>query len=373
MDKQKKIFITGAHLTPAVALIEELLNNDWKIWYIGRKYSQEDDKSISAEYKRILKYNSRVTLLTITTGKLQRYLDLTFFISLIKIPYGFIQSVIWLLTLKPNIVVSFGGYVGLPVCLGAYILKIPILIHEQTRSPGLANKIIARLAGTVCVAYKESSKFFSENKVQITGLPIRKVIFTQYKKLDINLDKPLLYISGGSQGSHAINDLFKPILKKILADFCVIHQCGSTIKYHDLDKFKNFKVTLPPPLSKRYFPIDYIDEDYIGWVYKNTHFAISRSGANTVGELAVLGIPAIFIPISWSSSNEQYQNAKFFKDNNSGEILIQEKTSSQVLLNTIEKFSKNISQYKSSALQLKKSVINNGAVRLASLIEKVHN
>lgn len=373
MTSEKKIIITGGHLTPAVALIDALLLKKWKIWYVGRKHSQEDDKSLSIEYKKILSYKDNVNLLSITTGKLQRYISLTFFSSFIKVPLGLVQSFYWLLTIKPNVVLSFGGYVALPVCFSAFILRIPIITHEQTRSPGLANKIIGKVAKIICITWPDTRKFFTSSKVQITGLPVRKAIFSEGRKIEIKLDKPLIYISGGSQGSHAINMLFEPILATLLGDFSIIHQCGSTVRFNDFQKFLDLKNNLPSIFSKRYMPLGYVEEDYLGWVYKHTNFAVARSGANTVTELALLGIPALFIPISWSASSEQYYNAKLYKDNGAGEILIQEKINSHDLLKIIYQFSKRITSYKVNAHNLKQNIIPDGTGSVASLIESIHN
>ena len=139
----KKIFITGGHFAPAKAVIDKL--SGWEIFYLGRKYAMEDEKTEALEFREI----KNAHYLVITTGRLQR----KFFVNwsqsvkaLLKIPWGFIQSFFYLLKYRPDVILSFGGYVALPVVINAWFLDIPVITHEQTKSLGLANKIIALLA-----------------------------------------------------------------------------------------------------------------------------------------------------------------------------------------------------------------------------------
>ncbi len=363
--ESKKIIITGGHLTPAVATIDVLLSRDFKIWYVGRKHTQE--------FKRLDLYQGKVIFLSITTGRLARYFDSTFFTSVIKIPIGFIQSLYWLVTIRPDIILSFGGYVAVPVCLVAYLLRIPVVTHEQTRLSGLANKIIAHIARKICVSWPDTKKFFDSKKSILTGLPIRKIIFSEKEKLPVQIDKPLIYVTGGSQGSHSINLLFEPIISKLLKDFSIIHQCGDNQTYNDFHKFQKLRETLNDELKKRYLPVIYVDENKIGWVYKHTQFVLGRSGANTIAELAVLAIPAIFIPLPWSGEDEQLENAKLFYDHKAGIILNQNGLTSSELVKMLYTFNQKITYYKKNAGNLKKIITLNGTENLVKIIEQSLN
>lgn len=372
MDKSK-IFITGGHLTPAIAITDLLITKGWKIWYVGRKHAQEEDKSVSVEYQTIKSYKSKLEILLIRTGKLQRYLSLKSVLSLLKIPIGFLQSVYWLIKYQPSIVLSFGGYVAVPVTFAAWIFGIPVITHEQTQSPGIANKLIALIASKICLTWKNQQNFFPENKTILTGLPLRKEIWEVKKSLPISLNKPLIYISGGSLGSHTINQLLIPIIPRLIKDFSIIHQCGDTQKYNDYDKLFKLRSELPATFKKNYLPIKYINVDYLGWVYKKAAFCISRAGANTVYEFAVFSLPAIFIPIPWSSGNEQYQNAQLFVQNTCGIILDQNKINSEKLYQQIFLFNKNLDTYRRNVTKLKNLIFTTGSRNLLQVIEKVVN
>lgn len=368
--EKPKIFITGGHLTPAIATIDLLLKKGWKIWYIGRVYAQEEDNSISIEYKSLQSYKDRLELLLITTGKLQRYLSLKSLLSLLKIPIGFLQSIYWIAKYSPDIILSFGGYLAIPIALVAKIWGIPVITHEQTRSAGSANKLIALIASKVCLSWRDSKKHFTESKTVLTGLPLRSEIWKAKKSIPIDLSKPLIYISGGSLGSHSINLLLIPIISKLVKDFSIIHQCGETKKYNDYEKLLKIKEELPNQFKDSYIPINYITGDILGWVYKNAAFCVSRAGANTVYELAAVSLPAIFIPIPWSSGNEQYLNAKFFEDNTSGIILNQNKINSENLYKEILLFKKNLSEYRRNTDKLKELIILKGNSNLVQVLEQ---
>lgn len=368
MLKKPKIFITGGHLTPAIAVIELLIKENWQVWYIGRKYAQEEDVSVSVEYETIKKLDNKIRFLQITAGKLQRYLNFKTIMSLFKIPVGFFQSFIWILSIRPDIILSFGGYVAIPVTIVAYILRIPIVTHEQTHTPGLANKIIAKFANKVCLTWKDSSKYYKGN-VSIIGTPLRKSILKVDLNFSINLNKPLIYISGGSLGSHKLNLLFEPILIKLLKSFSVIHQCGKTIKFRDYPRLLDFKKNLPADLYNNYLPVKYIEKEYLGWVYRHIAFFIGRSGANTVYELSALGIPSIFIPLPFAQKNEQWENARLYEDNKAGLILSQNKLDSRKLYNTIKSFYQNILSYKKMAQKLPTRIKFNAAESLISILK----
>lgn len=371
--QRTKIFITGGHLTPALAVVDLLNERKWQIWFIGRKYAQEEDTSISVEYKTLINYTNKIKLLLITTGKIQRYFNFNTLLSLLKFPIGFVQCFYWFCKFQPEIVLSFGGYIAVPVCIVAKVFSVPIVIQEQTNVMGLANKIIAKIADKICLSWKVVKPSLPNHKIVITGTPLRKAIFTASKKFEIDLNKPLLYVTGGSLGSHAINELIKPIISSLLRDFSIIHQCGETQKYNDYEKLKSLRRDLPTHFQERYLPLTYIQATEIGWVYQNTYFVVGRSGANTVYELAALGIPAIFIPLPFSAGNEQSENARIYQQYNAGIIVEQKNLSSTFLYNEIIRFKSNIQIYRNNAQRLKKEITLKGASNLVKVLTRVLN
>jgi len=373
----KRIVITGGHLTPALAVISELKKGgDWQVCFIGRKHALEGEKTISVEYKTI--NNLGIPFFNLTTGRLQRSLTRYTIPSVFKIPFGFIQAFFLLNKIKPDVILSFGGYLALPVVFASWLKGVPVLTHEQTAVPGLANRIIAFFAQKICVSWPQTLKFFPKKKVVLTGNPIRREIF-KYQISNIpsarvhsesslrgaqgegkyqisNEDLPLIYITGGSLGAHSINAVVGQILQKLLSRYRIIHQCGQTEVYKDYDKLSIISCQLSDTIRRRYFLTKYVENKDIGWVLNSADLVISRAGANTISELAVLGKPAILIPLPWAGGGEQMENAKILKKVGMVEILEQQNLTGKTLLRDIDMMLKNIGEYHQNCQTAKKLI-----------------
>ena len=291
----KTIVIIGGHITPALALMDELKrqHHDWRLVCIGRNVLE-----------RALVTQKGVMFLNISAGRLS---------SWYKIPVGFVQAFWDLIRVKPDIVVSFGGYVALPVALSAWILGIPIVTHEQTRIPGLANRIIGRIAAKICLTFEDTEHRFSKKKVVITGLPIRRELFSSPKKPSFELPGgDVMYITGGSTGAVSMNELLFDLIPKLVKRYVVIHQTGVP----SLTKASAIR-------NPRYIAKDFFDVKDVSWILYNAALVVGRSGANTVMEVAMIGKPMICIPLPWSAGSEQFANASWLVKKGLGAILIQ--------------------------------------------------
>ncbi|MDP3733087.1 MAG: glycosyltransferase, partial [Candidatus Daviesbacteria bacterium] len=227
-----KILVTGAHFTPAVAVLEELKKYpNAQVIYVGRKKTLEGDRTISIESQALPSMG--IKFIPITTGRLQRAFSIYTIPSLFKIPVGFIQALFIILSQKPDVILSFGGYVGVPLVITGWFLSVPVIVHEQTLVSGLANKISAWFADKIAVSF---SNTVNGEKVILTGNPIREIIKkTQTKK---SRGLPVILITGGNQGSHAINLAVEESLGEISKFASVIHVAGDN-KYHDYERLKN--------------------------------------------------------------------------------------------------------------------------------------
>lgn len=382
---RRKIVICGGHLTPALAVADLLKKEDWEIIFIGRKFALEGESGLSVEYKTTRERG--LPFISLMTGRLQRSLTRFTFFSLVKVPVGFFQSLYWLIKLKPDVILSFGGYVALPVAMAGWILGIPIITHEQSVVPGLANKIISLFAKKVCVSWiktMEMQKLVQyddrKSKYVLTGNPIRKEIFEAVKHQDLRLhlegvginlneDLPMIYITGGSLGSHAINRAVLEILPKLLEKYQIIHQCGES-KYQDYEKLAQVSEKFTARQKERYFLFKYLDAVTVGQVLSLADLVISRSGANTVSELAVLGKPAILIPLPWAGQNEQVENAKLLESIGAAIILEQKNLTAESLSQCIKSLIQNLEQYKKKANQAKKLVNLQAGENLVKVIEE---
>jgi UDP-N-acetylglucosamine--N-acetylmuramyl-(pentapeptide) pyrophosphoryl-undecaprenol N-acetylglucosamine transferase len=363
----KNIFITGGHLTPALAVIEKFDKNKWEILYIGRKYALEGDKVVSVEYTII--NQKKIKFLTIFAGRIQRALTKYTLWSIIKIPIGFLQALYYVIKYKPNVILSFGGYVALPVVLAGWLFRIPIYTHEQTMSIGLANKIISKFANKILVSWEKNLSQFPKSKTVLVGLPIRKQIFEINKKFTLPNDKPVIYITGGNLGAHSINVIIEQNLQELLKNYILIHQCGDTNEFRDFERLENIKKELPINLQKQYFIFKYITDEYIGWVMNQADILITRSGANIVVEIIQLQKPAIFIPLPWSGENEQYENAKYLEIHQAAKIILQQDLSTKMLFSNINEILKMEKQIKYNLKNLNQKLIQNAALKIVDVVE----
>lgn len=345
-------------MSPAVALIETLQasHKKYQIVFAGRKYAFEDDRSVSQEYTIITGRNIR--FYSIITGRLQRAFSGKSLLSLAKLPFGIMQSFLLCVREKPDVIVSFGGYIALPVVLSGWVLGIPVMTHEQTTVLGLANRFILRLSRVVCVSFPEMADI-SHPHVVVTGLPLRRGILhpPEHPTFQTDNSRPKLYITGGTTGAESINQVVFSALPELVQTYTVIHQTGS----RSLEDAKTAAAALQKEHTNHYIYNAYFEPDDVGWILQHCAFAVSRSGANAIAEYLAIGCPAIVIPLPWSGGNEQQFNAERFVSRGMGVILSQKTLSSQTLLATIQQFSTQVAQYKRSAQSGKKDDYSDGA------------
>ncbi len=368
MRANKKIVITGGHMTPALGVMEELKKRGWECIYIGRKHALEGDSAISQEYQMVTKLGYPFKILI--SGRVPRRLTGWGLLSLFKMPLGFIQAFYYLLNLRPSEVLSFGGYVGVPVAFWAWVLQIPVVIHEQTFKVGLANKLIGRLAQKICVAWNISYAF-DPHKIVVTGNPLRQDIFAVRQGFEIELTKPLLYVTGGNLGAHAINILILETLEKLLQKYAIIHQCGNSQEFKDYERLNSKKNQLPASLTKSYLPIPFIDNDHIGWVYDKAKIVLSRAGANTLSEVIALGKPTLFIPLPWSGGGEQDVNARFLSQRSAALMVDQNTLTPQNLENSLDELFKNRLTILEKLHAVAREVGPDAAKKIANVVESV--
>ncbi len=361
-----KILITGGHVTPAVAVIDELKGQE--IVFVGRKYATSKEETPSFEYKEITERG--IKFIDLSTGRFTRALSLSSFINLLKTPKGIINAYRILKKEKPDRVLSFGGYLALPIALWTYFLRIPVFTQEQTIVPGLANKLIGKFAKKILVSFEDAAAFFPKNKVLVSGNPVRESIFKVIKKPFVISDVlPTIFVSGGSLGSHSINKHVKNILQELLKKYQLIHQTGSVKGDDDYDSLLKIREALPSELRTRYFLKEHFFEEEFGFIYSVSTMVVGRAGANTFFELIALEKPAVFIPLPWSSGKEQQKHAQIFKDAGCGEVFDQFEES-QVLYEKIKKVFNNLEEYKNNFRNLKYLNSQNAAGFIAQEILK---
>lgn len=338
-----KIIITGGHFSPAFALAKELINKKHDVLIAGRKHVFEGDSADSFEYIESQKYN--IPFAQIKAGRLQRKITKHSISSLLKTPLGLVSALKIVNTFNPDVVITFGGYIAIPVAFAAFLKGIPVIVHEQTQKAGLANKIISRFAKKICITFPTSIKYFPKRKTVLTGNPIRPEVITVDEKIDVPQGHKIIYVTGGSSGSHFINKLIGEALPDLLNKYVVIHQAGNAKVFNDYENLLDLKKALPEDLSNRYILREFIAPNEIGWVLKNASLVVSRAGINTVLELMTLKKLCLLIPLPYGQSREQHENAKLIAQNGLGIWVEQDDLSAQKLTQMIDDLIANEKKY----------------------------
>ncbi len=355
----KKILITGGgsggHLSSAQALIDAMLDMYMipieNIIYVGGDLGMEGEKDSGSLEQKQMKGKGFKTIY-IRAGKLQRAISLNTILLLLRTILGFLDSIKILLSEKPDLVISTGGFVSVPVCIVSWILGKPIFLHEQTATVGLSNKIVGHLSKRVYVSFKASTKHFSKGKALHVGNNVRKAIFLKKEtpKTDQEIVKlfkekgpqKVIYISGGSLGSHTLNRKVLSELDSLLEKYRIILQTGDNQKLRDYDLVISQTSKLTEEKKQNIVVRKYIDQENIGYVLNNMDIFLGRSGANTVYEIGVLKKNALFVPIPWVTHNEQYLNAKVLEELGTAKILEEKHLEETTLLKELSLFEEQI-------------------------------
>lgn len=355
--KQPLIAITGGHLTPALAVIEVIqrMHPGWQMVFIGRRKAFEGT-AMRSEEERLVRALG-IPFHGLTTGRFQRSWSPFTLLSLLKIPFGIATAFFWLMRHRPSLILSFGGYIALPVVLAGKLLNVPTITHEQTTDLGLSNRIIARMARRVLLA-------------RDVGVPLRHALFSPLEKYHSALlpdtEFPLLYITGGSTGAQSLNALIYPLLPALSKSFQIIHQVGAL----DLENARRVRNGISSEYRSHYNPVGYIDVGQLSWIYHHAALLIGRSGANTTAEVAALGVPSLFIPLPWAAGDEQKNNALSLVDKGMAVMLDQKTLTRETLAAQINRMMKSLPLYKKKAVDVAKHYPRDAAERVVKAIEE---
>lgn len=370
-----RILISGGHLTPALAFIEYIREShpEVEIFFAGRKYSRKKDKQLSQEQEEVSKFG--VTYIPFQSGKLGRGNITEKILNGVELTAATIRASFILPKYRPDVFVSFGGYLAVPLAIAAWMWRVPIITHEQTRAAGIANKLIAKIATKIALSFPESQSFYPANKTVLTGNPVRKAILTDSNEApdwySTSTQKPLLYVTGGSQGSEIINTTLSRALPTILKDWSVIHQCGRSTKHRNYQQeLEKASRKLTRQKSGRYFVRPWISESELAWIYTNAAAIVSRAGANTTTEITMRRVPAILVPLPFSHNDEQLLNAKAISDTGGALLVLQKNFNTKTLLTALDTMLQKPKSFRKK-LQLIESDHRSAAENLYNLTQQV--
>jgi len=350
MKSMKRVVFIGGHHTSAVAVIDTLrkTRKGIEVHFIGHKFSAYKDKNASAEYREITQMG--IPFYNLYAGKIYRIFNI---LRLIRIPFGFLQALYFLLKIRPNLVISFGGYLAVPVVFWAWVLRVPIITHEQTLQGGWANIFVSKLANRILLTWDSSLDLFSSRKSRVIGLPL----MTNFKEIDITRGvfkekRPLLFVTGGKQGAHVINEAVYDILRELTAFCNVVVQCGDNSYFKDFDKLSSYLDSFSAEDRERVIVRKFLSREEQLTLIQKADLLVGRSGAHFTYELCFYEKPAILIPLPNTSHDEQYKNALFVQDVGLAKVLVQDELDSKTLLMDIKSMIN-----KASDFYLKKDIV----------------
>lgn len=308
---------TGGHLFPGLAICRELADRypGTVILFIGTGRSLERKVVAAAGYDHAL-----ITVKGFKGMGLLRKL-----MALSVLPGSVLKAAGILWRFKPQIVIGVGGYAAGPVCLAAYLLRIPICLQEQNFLPGITNRLLAGLARRIYIAFEDHRGSFPAGKSLLTGNPVREEI--RHLAGDPLVRHPAapftLMVVGGSQGAHGINNA----VAEMLACACdqngirFIHQTGP----EDLERMRQAYQAANLEADVRAFFDDMHRQ------YCRADLIVGRAGASTVAELTCIGKPVIFIPFPHAADNHQELNARMLVEKGAGDMILEPELSGVAL------------------------------------------
>ena len=333
--KTKKIVLTGGgtagHVTPNLALLPYLKAEGYEIVYIG------SEKGI----ERTLIEAEGIPYYSISTGKLRRYLSKENIKDMFRVVKGIAEAKKLIKRLKPDLVFSKGGFVAVPVVLGAKSNNVPVIIHESDITPGLANKIAMPSARVVCSTFPETLQYVPKGKGVHTGTPIRKELFEGDRQKGLAAckftgEKPVLLMMGGSLGAVKLNHCLREILPELVKTFDVIHLCG--------------KGNLDAHLREQegYMQFEYVS-DGLNDLLAAADLIVSRAGSNSISEFLALKKPHLLIPLSAKASRgDQILNAASFEKQGFARVLDEDEMTAETMKKEIFELYENREKYASA-------------------------
>ncbi|GAB6991068.1 undecaprenyldiphospho-muramoylpentapeptide beta-N-acetylglucosaminyltransferase [Paenibacillus pini] len=343
---------TAGHVSGNLVLIPKFLEENWDVHYIGSEQGIE---------RKLVSDHKEVTYHTISTGKLRRYFAWKNVTDVFRVMKGIFQSYQLIRNIKPNVIFSKGGFVSVPVVLGAKLNKVPIIIHEPDLNLGLANRISLPFARRMSTTFLETSQKNAPSKAIYVG-PILKDGFTLADKqrglafCGFTYAKPVLLIMGGSLGAQGINQVVKNVLHELVNTFQVVHICGEG--------------KVDPSLSTlEYKSYEFVKSSEMPDLLAMADVVVSRAGSNSIMELLTLLKPMLLIPhTNGGSRSGQLAHAQLFQQAGYAEMLLQEEMSDQSFINAIMKLYENRFTYRDT---MKQHENGGGANKVMNLIKEV--
>jgi UDP-N-acetylglucosamine--N-acetylmuramyl-(pentapeptide) pyrophosphoryl-undecaprenol N-acetylglucosamine transferase len=348
-----KILLSGGgtmgSVSPLIALYLELRKYDPKLscLFVGGKTGPE----------KVAVESYGIPFHTISSGRFRRYLTWQNILDPLNVAAGFFQSFWLLLRQRPDVVVIAGSFVGVPVAWAAWILRVPIIIHQQDIIAGLANKLMANFARKITLSFEISKKDFSSKKTVLTGNPVKAELYQCYADagtlFGLDPEMPTVLIMGGGTGAQNINTLVEQSIKR-LTQFCqILHISG---------KGKKIDVT-----HDHYHQFEFLTKEMTDALCASD-LVVARAGISTLSELVVVAKPAIIIPIA---DSHQEANAHYFQNHNAVVKLDERGLTPDGFASMIEEVLYDKERCASLSKNISGIMQHNGALNMAQVVAEV--
>ncbi len=344
---------TGGHLFPAIAAAEKFQQRfAVEVLFIGT--SRKLDGESLARYG----FAAR----TITSAGIKGKSLMQLIKALSALPVGYFQALSILRKFRPDIVLAVGGYVTAPVIVAAKTLGIPVVLHEQNSVAGLANRKLGFFAEKICLSLPGSEKDFSAGQVVFTGNPVRDTILHQAAKEEQRTDgTTTLLVLGGSQGAHRLNLLLPQVVAQLRRqDIRVVHQCGKKDDTAVREAYQDAGIDA----EVEPFFMD------MAKVYARADLVVSRAGATTLAELAVLGKPAILVPYPHAADNHQQKNGEYYVQGGAALMFAEAQLDAAAFASSLDELLADRPRLQQMSAAMKKLGVFDAAERIVAVCEQ---
>jgi UDP-N-acetylglucosamine--N-acetylmuramyl-(pentapeptide) pyrophosphoryl-undecaprenol N-acetylglucosamine transferase len=348
---------TAGHVTPNLALLPGLRAAGFHIEYVGSRTGIERELVASEG----LPYHM------VQTGKLRRYASWQNWLDPLRVALGIGQAYRILGRVRPDVVFSKGGYVAVPVVIGAWLHRIPVIVHESDRSPGLANRLAFPFAARICTSLEETAATLRSSmparaeRIVCTGSPVRPALLAgdrarAERRFGLDPARSLVLVFGGSMGARAINAVVGELARSLPPDLQILHVCG--------------RGNLDPGLANvpHYHAFEYLQEDFADALAR-ADAVVSRAGANSLFELLALRKPAVLIPLpSDRSRGDQIENAEHHTQRGYGLLLPQAELNRERLEQAIRSLLRGAERFRQ---QMASDMPPDAATAIVALLDQV--
>lgn len=360
---------TGGHINPGIAIANKIKKEepDSEIMFIGTSRGLENDLVPRAGYG----------LKTIQAYGFSKKVSIENIKKLYKTFKGYGEAKKIIQEFNPDIVIGTGGYICGSTITAAHKLHIPTLLHESNAFPGKAVTMLSKKTDCILVSFKDAKdRIKKANKIVHTGTPvkIKKKDYTESEKINIksklnlDLNKPIILVFGGSQGAQAINEAIIQIANKKLNNNYQIMWATGPEQYQIIkEQFEDLNLNIKTIKNMTIVPYIYNMEE----VMNISDIIVARSGAMTITEISNLGKPSILIPLPNVSNDHQLYNAKVLEKIGSAKIILNKDLNAEILNKQIEDIVNNPQQMKEMGINANKNAVKNVEEKIYNEIKKL--